>query len=118
MVESAGCQVPGQREMSSLSKSQMSGFSLTRNLSFRQFPATICASASFGFVGLAGPHNDIRGAFPMASKKGNRIVIKLRSTESGHTYTTMKNRKNDPSRLELRRYDPTVRRHVPYRETK
>ncbi len=54
----------------------------------------------------------------MASKKGNRIVIKLRSTESGHTYVTMKNRKNDPSRLELRRYDPTVRRHVAYRETK
>jgi large subunit ribosomal protein L33 len=54
----------------------------------------------------------------MASKKGNRIVIKLRSTESGHTYTTMKNRKNDPARLELRRYDPTLRRHVAYRETK
>jgi len=54
----------------------------------------------------------------MASKKGNRIVIKLRSTESGHTYVTMKNRKNDPARLELRRYDPTVRRHVTYRETK
>jgi large subunit ribosomal protein L33 len=54
----------------------------------------------------------------MASKKGNRIVIKLRSTESGHTYTTLKNRKNDPSRLELRRYDPTLRRHVTYRESK
>ena len=54
----------------------------------------------------------------MASKKGNRIVIKLRSTESGHTYTTLKNRKNDPNRLELRRYDPTVRKHVAYRETK
>jgi large subunit ribosomal protein L33 len=54
----------------------------------------------------------------MASKKGNRIVIKLRSTESAHTYTSEKNRKNDPSRLELRRYDPTLRRHVLYRETK
>ena len=54
----------------------------------------------------------------MASKKGNRIVIKLRSTESGHMYITMKNRKNDPNRLELRRYDPTLRRHVTYRETK
>jgi large subunit ribosomal protein L33 len=54
----------------------------------------------------------------MASKKGNRIVIKLRSTESAHTYTTLKNRKNDPSRLELRRYDPTLRKHVVYRESK
>jgi large subunit ribosomal protein L33 len=54
----------------------------------------------------------------MASKKGNRIIIKLRSTESGHMYTTMKNRKNDPNRLELKRYDPLVRRHVVYRESK
>ncbi len=54
----------------------------------------------------------------MASKKGNRIIIKLRSTESGHTYTSEKNRKNDPNRLELRRYDPKLRRHVLYRETK
>jgi large subunit ribosomal protein L33 len=54
----------------------------------------------------------------MASKKGNRIIIKLRSTESGHTYTTLKNRKNDPNRLELKRYDPLLRRHVVYRESK
>lgn len=54
----------------------------------------------------------------MAGKKGNRIVIKLRSTESPYTYTTEKNRKNDPSRLELRRYDPTLRRHVLFREAK
>lgn len=52
------------------------------------------------------------------AKKGNRIVIKLKSTESGHTYTTEKNRRNDTARIELRKYDPTVRRHVAYRETK
>jgi large subunit ribosomal protein L33 len=69
---------------------------------------------------LPGMHarTDREDSFVMASKKGNRIVIKLRSTESAHTYTTMKNRKNDPNRLELRRYDPTLRRHVTYRETK
>jgi large subunit ribosomal protein L33 len=54
----------------------------------------------------------------MASKKGNRIIIKLKSTESGHTYTTTKNRRNDASRIELKKYDPLVRRHVAYRETK
>jgi large subunit ribosomal protein L33 len=68
--------------------------------------------------GPSRPHDDKLGAISMASKKGNRIVIKLRSTESAHTYTTTKNRKNDPNRLELRRYDPTLRRHVAYRETK
>ncbi|MCU0493505.1 MAG: 50S ribosomal protein L33 [Chloroflexaceae bacterium] len=54
----------------------------------------------------------------MASKKGNRIVIKLKSTESGFTYTTEKNRKNDTARLELKKYDPIVRRKVVFRETK
>ncbi|GAB4344041.1 MAG: 50S ribosomal protein L33 [Phototrophicales bacterium] len=52
------------------------------------------------------------------AKKGNRIVVKLRSTESGHIYITSKNRRNDSGRLELKKYDPLVRRHVLYRETK
>jgi large subunit ribosomal protein L33 len=55
----------------------------------------------------------------MAKKSGeNRIIIKLKSSESGHTYTTRKNKRNDPNRLELKKYDPVVRRHVTYRETK
>jgi len=54
----------------------------------------------------------------MPKKKGIRPVIKLRSIESAHFYITEKNRRNDPHRLELRRYDPIVRRHVLYREEK
>ena len=54
----------------------------------------------------------------MARKKGDRIVIKLRSTDSSHVYLTEKNKRNDAGRLELRRYDPTLRRHVIYRETR
>ncbi|MBX7213057.1 MAG: 50S ribosomal protein L33 [Thermoflexales bacterium] len=54
----------------------------------------------------------------MAKKKGNRIVIKMRSTESGHTFWTQKNRKNDTARLELKRYDPHLRKHVAYKEEK
>ncbi|MDX2847129.1 50S ribosomal protein L33 [Actinacidiphila glaucinigra] len=46
-----------------------------------------------------------------------RPVIKLRSTAgTGHTYVTRKNRRNDPARLVLRKYDPVVRRHVEFRE--
>jgi large subunit ribosomal protein L33 len=52
------------------------------------------------------------------AKRGNRIVVKMKSTESGHMYYTQKNRRNDPQRLEMRKYDPFVRRHVLYRETK
>lgn len=52
------------------------------------------------------------------AKKGNRVLVKLKSTESGHMYITEKNRRNDTGRLELKKYDPFVRRHVIYRETK
>lgn len=46
-----------------------------------------------------------------------RPVVKLRSTAgTGHTYVTTKNRRTTPDRLVLRKYDPTVRRHVEYRE--
>ncbi|MGB1251188.1 MAG: 50S ribosomal protein L33 [Candidatus Promineifilaceae bacterium] len=51
-------------------------------------------------------------------KKGARVVVRMMSTESGHMYITSKNRRNDPSRLELKKYDPQVRRHVIYREKK
>lgn len=55
----------------------------------------------------------------MAKKsKGQRLLIKLRSTESGHMYISSKNRRNDPQRLELKKYDPLVRKHVVYREAK
>ncbi|MCA9454277.1 MAG: 50S ribosomal protein L33 [Nitrospira sp.] len=37
---------------------------------------------------------------------------------SSHCYSTMKNKRHNPDRLELRKYDPIVRRHVLYRETK
>ena len=52
------------------------------------------------------------------AKKGPRQKVKMRSTESAHTYLTTKNRRNDPARMELRKFDPTLRRHVIYREAK
>ena len=46
-----------------------------------------------------------------------RPIVKLRSTTgSGYTYVTRKNRRNDPDRLVLRKYDPVVRRHADFRE--
>ncbi len=52
------------------------------------------------------------------AKKGNRVMVKMKSTESGHMYYTQKNRRNDQARLELKKYDPLIRRHVVYRESK
>ena len=53
----------------------------------------------------------------MARSAGIRPVIRLRSTAgTGFTYVTRKNRRNDPDRLVLRKYDPLARRHVDFRE--
>lgn len=46
-----------------------------------------------------------------------RPIVKLRSTAgTGYTYVTRKNRRNNPDRLRLMRYDPVIRRHVEFRE--
>lgn len=46
-----------------------------------------------------------------------RPIVKLRSTaDTGYTYVTRKNRRNDPDRIVLRKYDPIARRHVDFRE--
>jgi large subunit ribosomal protein L33 len=53
------------------------------------------------------------------AKAENRPVIALACTEcKERTYSTRKNRKNDPGRLELRKYCPRDRRHTLHRETK
>ncbi|WP_306361078.1 50S ribosomal protein L33 [Nocardia sp. CC227C] len=54
----------------------------------------------------------------MASKSTElRPVIKLKSTAgTGYTYVTRKNRRNDPDRMVLEKYDPVVRKHVDFRE--
>jgi large subunit ribosomal protein L33 len=54
----------------------------------------------------------------MAKKTGNREIVKMKSTESPHMFTTTKNKRNNPDRIELRRYDPVVRKHVVYKETR
>lgn len=46
-----------------------------------------------------------------------RPIIKLRSTaNTGYTYVTRKNRRNDPDRLRIRKFDPVAGRHVDFRE--
>jgi large subunit ribosomal protein L33 len=56
----------------------------------------------------------------MAKKgKADRIVITLECTECRErNYTSEKNRRNDPSRLELKKFCPRCRAHRLYRETR
>jgi large subunit ribosomal protein L33 len=51
--------------------------------------------------------------------KSARDKIKLVSSAgTGHFYTTTKNKKNTPGKMEMRKYDPKVRKHVMYKESK
>ena len=62
----------------------------------------------------------------MAKKsKGNRLQIILECTEhktSGlpgtSRYVTQKNRKNSPDRMELKKYNPIMRKYTIHREIK
>lgn len=48
-----------------------------------------------------------------------REKIKLVSSAgTGHYYTTTKNKRNTPDKLERIKFDPVVRKHVPYKESK
>ncbi len=51
--------------------------------------------------------------------KAIREKIKLVSSAgTGHFYTTTKNRRTKPDKLEMKKYDPVVRKHVVYKESK
>lgn len=46
-----------------------------------------------------------------------RPIIKLKSTAgTGYTYVTRKNKRNNPDRMTLKKYDPVIRKHVEFRE--
>ena len=48
-----------------------------------------------------------------------RDKIKLVSSAgTGHFHTTTKNKKTTPDKLEMKKFDPVVRKHVAYKEAK
>lgn len=55
----------------------------------------------------------------MAKHNDQRPIIKLRSTAgTGYTYVTRKNRRNNPDRITLRKFDPVAGAHAEFRETR
>jgi len=40
------------------------------------------------------------------------------SAGTGHFYTTTKNKRTKPNKMEIKKYDPKVRKHVIYKEAK
>lgn len=48
-----------------------------------------------------------------------RDKIKLVSSAgTGHFYTTTKNKRNTPDKLQFKKYDPVARKHVIYKEAR
>lgn len=48
-----------------------------------------------------------------------RDKIRLVSTAgTGFFYTTSKNKRNTPEKIEIKKYDPVVRQHVAFKEAK
>lgn len=51
--------------------------------------------------------------------KAGREKIKLESTAgTGHFYTTTKNKRTTPEKIEIVKFDPKARNAVPYKEAK
>ncbi len=53
----------------------------------------------------------------MARNKDTVIKVRLKSSESNHCYYTTKNRRNAQGKMEVKKYDPFVRRHTTYKES-
>lgn len=48
-----------------------------------------------------------------------REKIRMNSSAgTGHFYTTDKNKRSSPDKLEMKKYDPVARKHVMYKEGK
>lgn len=51
--------------------------------------------------------------------KSNVVQIKLvSSADTGYFYVTKKNAKTKTAKMEMRKYDPVVRKHVAFKEAK
>ena len=53
----------------------------------------------------------------MAKKEVEKIKL-VSTADTGYYYTTTKNRKTTPDKFEFKKYDPVVRKHVVFKESK
>jgi large subunit ribosomal protein L33 len=75
-------------------------------------PADLFASSS-STTGIA-----TRIAMAKKSKSGRELIRLVSSAGTGYFYTTSKNRKRTPDKLVFKKYDPVVRKHVEFKESK
>ena len=62
---------------------------------------------------------DNGASYQAQGETGMRDKIRLTSSAgTGHFYTTTKNKRTTPDKMEIKKYDPVVRKHVIYKEGK
>ena len=54
----------------------------------------------------------------MAGKSGRQTIMLESSAGTGYRIYTQKNKRLNPEKLKLRKYDPMIRRHVEFVEKK
>ena len=54
----------------------------------------------------------------MAAKGGREKIKLVSSANTGHFYTTTKNKKTMPEKMLIMKFDPKARKHVEYKEAK
>ncbi len=52
------------------------------------------------------------------AKSAREKIRLVSSAGTGHFYTTDKNKRNMSGKMEIKKYDPVVRKHVMYKEAK
>ena len=52
------------------------------------------------------------------AKAAREKIRLISSAGTGHFYTTTKNKRNTPGKMEIKKFDPVVRQHVLYKEGK
>jgi large subunit ribosomal protein L33 len=66
-------------------------------------------------MNFAGPIICVGRPGELAMREKIRLVS---SAGTGHFYTTDKNKRTTPDKMEIKKYDPVVRKHVMYKEAK
>ncbi|GMQ96806.1 MAG: 50S ribosomal protein L33 [Gammaproteobacteria bacterium] len=52
------------------------------------------------------------------AKSAREKIRLVSSANTGHFYTTTKNKRTMPEKMEIRKFDPVIRKHVIYKEAK
>lgn len=50
--------------------------------------------------------------------KGRELIRLVSTAKTGYFYTTSKNKKRTPDKLVMKKYDPVIRKHVDFKESK